>query len=249
MSDVHLEYQKNGPKYINKLKPTEKSDDILVLAGDIGNPTKKLYKLFIKTMSELYRKVIIISGNHEYYQHQLHPWKLDIKKYGLSMESIEELLFKIADEFDNVHYLQKGELIVDDIRFLGCTMWTPSHPTLTTLMNDYSVIPDMTYELCRDIHRDHKSWLEGKLNECDKEYKKTIVITHHCPSYSLLGKGGNTEPFYFSNLEYLMDKVDYWICGHSHGFKRMTINGCDCIKSTIEDGLYQFYHFDTNPES
>lgn len=242
MSDVHLEYQKNGPKYINKLKPNQKTDDILLLAGDIGNPTKKLYKFFIKTMSELYREVIIISGNHEYYQHQLHPWTSDIKKYGLSMDSIEDLLFKIADEFENVHYLQKGELIVDDIRFLGCTMWTPSHPMLTGLLNDYSIIPNMTYELCKSLHEDHKSWLEEKLQ--DKEYKKTIVLTHHCPSYSLLGKVGDTDPFYYSNLEYLMDKIDYWICGHSHGFKRVTINGCDCIKSTIEGGLYQFYHID-----
>jgi len=187
MSDIHLEYSKNGPKYINKLKPDCKKDEILVLAGDIGNPTTNLYKLFIQTMSKFYEHIVIVSGNHEYYQNKYNKYGSNLKKIGSSMESIDQMLYEIANNYDNVHYLQKNELIIDDVRFLGCTMWTNPNPSLTDEMNDYFIIPDMTAKLCKELHEDHKAWLKEKLKN-NAQFKKNIVITHHCPSILLLEK-------------------------------------------------------------
>lgn len=68
MSDIHIELSKTPDKYINRFIPSQSSDDVLILAGDIGNPTSKIYKLFLTEISKYYAKVFIIAGNHEYYQ-------------------------------------------------------------------------------------------------------------------------------------------------------------------------------------
>lgn len=67
LSDLHTEFPENM-EFI-KVHPFEVTGDVLVLAGDIGylnDPS--LGKLrFWKWASENYREVMIIAGNHEFY--------------------------------------------------------------------------------------------------------------------------------------------------------------------------------------
>lgn len=229
ISDIHLEFTKNGAKWIHKLIPSTKSDDILILAGDIGNPCSKLYKLFISTIAPYYRNVIIIAGNHEFYQHALNPLNNQIKRYGITMMEVDETLRRLANLYPNVHFLQKDELIIDKVRFLGCTLWT--HPLSDRLINDYVYIRDFNHEQRLCLFEDHKTWLTQKLSE--KTPFKTVVITHHLPTAQLLSGRSDKDDFYFSDLESLLPSANYWICGHSHGHCDLMVNNCHCIKNAI----------------
>ena len=69
MSDLHLEFQENS-RYLryNELPVT---GDVLVLAGDISYFKDKTAPVmnFWKWASKNYRQVLIVPGNHEYYNY------------------------------------------------------------------------------------------------------------------------------------------------------------------------------------
>jgi len=98
LSDLHLEFA--------DYKPTVTDADIVVLAGDIHKGT-----LGLKWAREKFHnsKIIYVSGNHEFY-HCYHK--------GLLEDFHEE-----ADQY-GIHFLENNEVILDGIRFLGCTLWT-----------------------------------------------------------------------------------------------------------------------------
>ena len=68
MSDLHMEYAENS-RYLKKVEfPV--TGDVLVLAGDtfyLNNTTAPLAK-FWKWASANYKQVLLVPGNHEYYQ-------------------------------------------------------------------------------------------------------------------------------------------------------------------------------------
>lgn len=64
-SDLHLEMLKTIPD--NLIVP---SAPYLALLGDIASPFKPHYYNFLAQMSQQFRMVFIIAGNHEYYGHQ-----------------------------------------------------------------------------------------------------------------------------------------------------------------------------------
>ena len=103
MSDLHLEFQENS-RYLkhNELPVT---GDVLVLAGDIFYLKDKVAPLtkFWKWASENYRQVLIVPGNHEYYNYS------DVRERGLSsrwmvrgnVRSYQNQVIHI-DEYDSV---------------------------------------------------------------------------------------------------------------------------------------------------
>ena len=87
---------------------------ILVLAGDIGDPTADSYWDFIASMAEVFAHVIIIFGNHEYYYTQTVP-----------------------ESEDNVHFLNNSTININGITFAGSTLWGYiTDPT--NLCNDFN---------------------------------------------------------------------------------------------------------------
>ena len=46
---------------------TEWKEEILVLAGDIGDPFSPFYSKFIKLCSSSFGNIVLVAGNHEYY--------------------------------------------------------------------------------------------------------------------------------------------------------------------------------------
>ena len=66
-SDLHLEFIKdNQLKQFIRQIPSGK-DEICILAGDIGNPYEQHYDTFIQFISQHFKKIFVIAGNHEYY--------------------------------------------------------------------------------------------------------------------------------------------------------------------------------------
>lgn len=115
LSDLHLDiypnYRNMDTKEFNEFFYPRDKNDILVIAGDLshGRDVEFNKKLF-NYLSTHFKETIFVLGNHDY-------WYTTIKK------SLE-LYRYAAKDFANIHILQNESVIIDNIRFIGTTLWT-----------------------------------------------------------------------------------------------------------------------------
>ncbi|MEH6348418.1 MAG: metallophosphoesterase [Bermanella sp.] len=168
-------------------------------------------------------------GNHEFYK----------STYPKLFDTAREMA-----EGTNVHILENEVLAIDDVNFLGCTLWTDFemfgdsriagyHCQQT--MNDYRKIKRLpNYSKMRAIdtsriHRESKTWLAKELDV--RKGERNIVVTHHGPSLkSVSAEFHNdlTTAAYASNLEGFIEKhsPSFWLHGHTHNNSDYLIEGC-----------------------
>ena len=91
------------------------------------------FREFLKRCSFQFPHVIYIAGNHEFYHGR---WKA----------SLQHLRDECA-KFNNVYFLENDLKVIDDITFIGATLWTDCNKgdpltlhALTDMMNDYRII-------------------------------------------------------------------------------------------------------------
>lgn len=223
LSDLHLELRQDNLSDIGV--PTVVAPN-LFLAGDIGNPFLDGYSIFIRWCSQNYDLVIVISGNHEYYNRY---------KYANTMNQVEDKIRDVVGEFNNVHFLQKQTLQIENTLIIGSTLWsnipTSKAEFIKNSVNDYSRIlmggRIVTPEDTTRLHKEHKRWIFGELSraEANSCVKQVIVMTHHTPSYLMIADAYVGDPInyaYATNLEPLLrnhKKLKVWISGHTHGCK------------------------------
>ena len=113
MSDLHLEFQENS-RYL-KYNELPVTGDVLVLAGDIFYLKDKIAPLtkFWKWASGSYQQVLIVPGNHEYYNYS------DVMERGLQWR----WMFR-----ENVGYYQNQVVRIDDTDFVLSTLWSRVNP-------------------------------------------------------------------------------------------------------------------------
>lgn len=223
-SDLHLEfYDKDYPKL-------KYSAPYLVLAGDIGYPFHPSYKEYLQSLSN-YKKIYIISGNHEYYQ---------TKGEYKTMEEIDLKIQEICSSLPNVVFLNNSsEIIEGNIRIIGSTLWSEvpitSQSYMEECMNDYYKIYTKPTQLITSqettiIHHKNVDWLT---NEIEK-YKDNniIVVTHHLPSNEFIDTKYQNHPLnygFVTSLDKLIKKpISIWIAGHTHHCKSLVINDVQC---------------------
>lgn len=160
-------------------------------------------------------QVIYVAGNHEYWGEDLH-------------ELSERL--SSASQSGNVHYLEKQSVIMGDVRFVGCTLWSDFKgedaevmEAMWRAMNDFSHIRKGS-ALIRPIdlaieHSRSRQWLDQELS---KPFPgKTVVVTHHAPLRQSWYQGDRNaiRYAYCNDLGTLMNRhdIDLWIHGHVHG--------------------------------
>jgi hypothetical protein len=209
ISDIHLEFL-----HIEEIKSKARKIipicPILILAGDIGNPFQKGYKLFIEEMNNKFEKVFIISGNHEYYG-------------GKSMEETEIQIKDIIKDYKNVSYLQNSYEDYNGIRYIGTTLWSNiTDPNYK--INDVYSIKEMDIDLYNNLHKQSVEFLTKTLSQ-SKEYN-CILITHHLPSYKLIDKifmdqkVSMYNQWFASCLDDIMiqysSNIKGWFYGHTH---------------------------------
>lgn len=165
ISDLHLEFLNSSKieKIIHKMG--KHSDDILILAGDIGNPFSSTYKTFLQTISTMFEKVFIILGNHEY--------------YGNYIFATEQYFKKVCKEC-NVVGLINESVLYNGYKIIGSTLW--SNVTGRSSINDTEKIIGMTKNIYNKMHQECVNYI---MSELDPTYKM-ILILHHLPSYSLI---------------------------------------------------------------
>lgn len=202
ISDVHLEF--------GSFKFPNEECDVLIAAGDIGVGLEGL-----KWLQTLDIPVIYVAGNHEYWGYEIN--KLQDKLVGMSKGS-------------NVRYLEKKSVVIDGVRFIGCTLWTDFDECvdkemmddLQNSMNDFRYIlfnnSLITPKQLTKINYDCVKWLDSELAK--KHDGPTIVVTHHAPhKKSWAGDSDDYLKFAYCNqLEPMFkeNQIDLWAHGHIH---------------------------------
>jgi predicted phosphodiesterase len=234
-SDLHLEFYEKVTMFTSIIKP---SADYLVLAGDIGYPLHANYKQFITDVSQHFKKVFIIAGNHEYYQMSITT---------LTMDEINKKITDLCNDLPNVTYLNNTSVeLNNDIVILGTTLWTnvPTHlkSYIGQHMNDYKhiykrvnngILKNITVDDTCALHKKNVEWLKGDINKYQDTNKKLIIVSHHLPSNVFIAEKYKNHPLqngFVTNLEYLMkEPICVWIAGHTHSNINTEFNKIKCV--------------------
>jgi len=196
MSDIHLE----GVCY----EPTSVEADVVVLAGDIGVGVKGVQW----AMMSFDLPVVYVAGNHEYHD---------------SAFTMDEhmLMMKQAAQGSNVVVLDNEVTVINEVRFIGATLWTGGN---NLLYCDQNIMMDWNEDDgCLDAEK-MKEIFEASCDFLKKELArpfkgKTVVVTHHAPSMQSIHEiyANNLQnECYATDVENIMTGADVWVHGHTH---------------------------------
>lgn len=218
-SDIHLEFGMPIPERDRVLNDVDA--DVLVLAGDITTAQDAKKKDpsvvdFFQRCVDNFEHVIYVMGNHEHYK----------GTFQKTPDRIRDMLP------DGVHFLENEMAVINDIPFLGSTLWTSCNDRdyftmekIRTAMSDYRVIkfkePDGRYRklVPEDTVIEHE--------RCVKFLKENmtegcVVVTHHLPTFMSVNPIYSTNKLmnggYASNLSEMMLEYNpkVWVHGHTH---------------------------------
>ena len=227
-SDIHLEFG------AIELENTE-SADVLILAGDIcqavdvNNDTTmgRRVQTFFQQVNDRFPQVIYIMGNHEHYEGD----------YARSSERLQKMLDDHGCH--NVQLLEKDTVTINDVTFVGGTLWTDFNRQDSLCMwhagqsmNDYRICKNSGRGISgggyasrlqpEDTLADHKAMLDYiRLITEGQHDKKFVVAVHHAPSSlsvaafykdDLLMNGN----FYTDLSEFILDRPQIKLICHGH---------------------------------
>ena len=224
VSDLHLEFSDIN---IQNAGDT----DVLILGGDIMVASKVLlpqseygirFRDFLKRVSFQFPHVVYVAGNHEFYDS------------GRFFDGIDQLR-EACGVHDNVYFLERDTKIINDIIFVGGTLWTDMNKfdpltmhAVRDMMNDYHAIrndkngfvplkPADTVER----HRLTRDYI--KLVAQENKGEKIVVVGHHSPSYQSIHPRYSSDHLingaYHSDLTDIMldnPQIKLWTHGHTH---------------------------------
>jgi Icc-related predicted phosphoesterase len=145
-SDVHLEFG-------DLILKNEENADVLILSGDIcvavdfresdriidNGKSQRYYDFFSRCALE-FPKVLYVAGNHEHYNGD----------YAETFTILRNYLGRI----ENLHILDKEHVTIDDVTFIGGTLWTDMNAQdpvtlahIRGVMNDFRVIENSSSEM------------------------------------------------------------------------------------------------------
>jgi len=214
LSDLHLEF---GAFTI------EKADDcdVLVLAGDIGNPESNDYRVLVERASSLFQNVFIVRGNHEC--------------YGYSLQEADDKINDVVKCYDNVVFLNRtSHDLNDDVRFIGTTLWSDvceyERFDIAVFIADFRQIKQWTIEHNNHEHFNDVRFIKNEIARANNDGKRLVVITHHAPyrrGTSRPEHNGSTLSSAFATdlSKHFEQPVCCWMYGHTHHSNMQVVNG------------------------
>lgn len=227
-SDIHLEYgDLSTSDFLDVILPCA---PILILAGDVGNPFEEIYKNFLSFCASHFENVLLLSGNHEYYE--------------FNMDVVNHQIATVSSQFSNMVFLNNKTWEWNNIKFIGTTLWShlPDNITNSELLciNDYKLIKGFSRVLSNLFLEQNVKFIQQNL-ECDPG-QKCVVISHHAPSLQSISpdyKENNLSYCYCSDLEYMFHdfkNLKCWVHGHTHYNVEYKINNktvyCNCYRGS-----------------
>jgi Icc-related predicted phosphoesterase len=210
VSDIHMEF---GADFKNATEKLGDGGDILIVAGDLtcsrffvplapgADEHKRNMDKFVDQWTTKFKKTFYIMGNHEHYGYVLPDGSRILSEYL---------------QGTNVQVMDPGAEIVDDVLFIGGTLWTDfnggdldTKVTIRYSMNDFRTIYRKHPDTLTDEEKKHSDsrFAQGlitpeyimELNKRDYEFidkalfdninRKTVVFTHHAPTLACNGDG------------------------------------------------------------
>ena len=241
VSDLHLEFSDINIK-------NDQNYDVLILGGDImiaeelyDHPTVDFnpwtagavadlgrkqervqrFRDFLKRCSFQFPHVVYVAGNHEFYH----------GKWNRTLTVLSDECAK----FPNVYFMEAGCKKIDDVTFIGGTLWTDMNQgdpvtlhSVRDMMNDFRVIKKelegYTNLKPADTVVRHRHML-GYIKQivAEKHDEKFVVVGHHAPSKISTHENYKDQFLmngaYSSDLsEFIMDRpqIKLWTHGHTH---------------------------------
>jgi Icc-related predicted phosphoesterase len=232
-SDIHLEFDANR-KYLRQ-EPFDITGDILILAGDIVPLHEAYFKdEFFDKISNCYKMVFWVPGNHEYYHKDL-------------MEFASAMHIKIRD---NVFIVNNISLEYNQIYFVFSTLWSKisqqNKKIVEQFVEDFNCILKNDKKLTagdfNKLHAESLHFIKESLGK--RPGLPSVVVTHHLPS-SMCNSRKHRKSLI--NEAFCVDLTDYiehcganfWIYGHSHFNRKPLIIG-STILLTNQLGYLQY---------
>jgi predicted phosphodiesterase len=243
VSDLHLEFS-------DIMISNDQNYDVLILAGDImvaqdlhdhpepanaadqtdiangiglGRRQERAQRFrdFFRRCSFQFPHVIYIMGNHEFYN-------------GRFYASVEHMRQECA-RFPNIYMLENDTKVIDDVTFIGATLWTDMNKgdpltmhAIEGMMNDFRIIKNDKRNYAsmsaRDVATRHAKTLGYFRSVLAEQHdKKFVVVGHHSPSFQSIHPTYAHETLmnggYHSDLsEFILDhpQIKLWVHGHTH---------------------------------
>ena len=240
VSDLHLEFSDINIQ-------NDQDYDVLILAGDImiaeelydhpvvpsiyeygafadlGRKQQRVarFRDFLKRCSFQFPNTIYVAGNHEFYH----------GKWNRTLTVLSEE----CAQFPNVYFLEAGSKKIDDVTFIGGTLWTDMNKgdpltlhAVRDMMNDFRVIKkeEEGYTNLKPhdtVIRHHHMLGYIKNVVAERPDEKFVVVGHHSPSFQSVHEQYRGETLmngaYHSDLsEFILDRpqIKLWVHGHTH---------------------------------
>lgn len=241
VSDLHLEFSDYNVK-------NDDGCDVLILSGDImvaqdlhdhpetsygmysnvnledlgrRQQTALRFRDFLKRCSFQFPHVVYVAGNHEFY-------------HGKWIQTLTTLRSE-CEKFPNVYFLERESKKIDDVTFIGSTLWTNLNKgdpltlhAVRDMMMDYKCIVK-EYEGYTRLkphdtairHQQSLDYIRSVVAE--KGDEKFVVVGHHSPSFQSVHEQYQAEYLmngaYHSSLEeFILDRpqIKLWTHGHTH---------------------------------
>lgn len=245
ISDTHIETRNNKKAYINKLLSGENSFDVLVLAGDIGDPfcLGNYYQKFLEGCTYLADNVLLVAGNHEYYASSTRINFNPFNRYSMNQtlcklqhmcDTINQTSAALASHRGRIHFLEnstfcyKNKETNSNIAFIGTTLWSMIDKSYETeiqkRISDYHLILGFSPELSRALFYKSQQYINDMITQVKKQGSDNgvVVITHHAPTTRavwdpIYDTNSNLNSAFGTNFEFNSSyRPDYWIFGHTH---------------------------------
>lgn len=200
LSDLHLEFHKDGGASFIAALPTGDQVDVCVLAGDIA--VGPAIPEGLQRFCDRYAQVVFVHGNHEF--------------YGYSRASVLDWTQKAVDANSNLTWLDCETKVVAGQRFVGAPLWfrrAPQCDQYREYMNDFHTI------------RDFEGWVYEENRRALKHFESIqsgdVVVTHHLPSPRSVHaryKDSHINCFFLCDVEPTIKQRQpaVWIHGHTH---------------------------------
>lgn len=241
VSDLHLEFSDINIK-------NDDNCDVLILAGDImvaqdlhdhiaadfnpysqgafadlGRKQQRVQRFrdFFKRVSFQFPHVIYVMGNHEFY-------------HGKFFAGIDYMREEVA-KYPNIYLLEQDTKVIDDITFIGGTLWTDMNKgdpltmhAIEGMMNDFRIIRNDKRNYAPmsaiDVTVRHRKTLQYFRSVLAEQHdRKFVVVGHHSPSFQSVHESYAHETLmnggYHSDLsEFILDhpQIKLWVHGHTH---------------------------------
>lgn len=229
-SDLHTEFI-SGSQVKSFLDPMLQSDaECVVLAGDIASGRTNV-KQVLGIFAKVYPHVIYVAGNHEY--------------YGSSLEKFNTLNSLPS----NVHFLNPGCVQINDVKFIGASLWTNfrdnplAMSAAYSMINDFRRIKGFSPNQARKLFYRDMDFIKSSVTP-----GKKVIVTHFLPAIECIHERfshGGLINNYFANdltdyIEHLSDTT--WLFGHTHDSVDITIG-----TTNLHCNPYGYAYRDINP--